>query len=131
MGEVYEALYLGQKVAVKTIKGISGPPDKKSKLYTDLVTELEILATIGRHPNIVGFIGAVTNSRPLLVMELVAGPTLESFLHADKGKKVVLKNATVAGWSRGLLSAVAHLHERDPIIIHRDCKCTPLCGLYM
>ncbi len=131
MGDVYVAVFRDQKVAAKTIKGLSAAPDKKSKMYTELITELALLASVGQHPNIVHFIGAVTLTKPMLIMELVGGPTLGEYLHGHgekEKKKLVLKNPTVAGWSRDLLSGVAHLHEMDPMIIHRDCElCVCVC----
>lgn len=123
MGDVYEASWQGKIVAAKTIKGASsGPLDKKSKLYKEVITELQVMSSVGSHPNIVTFFGAVTLSKPLIVMELIKGPTLESFLHEREGHSRSLKKATIAGWSRDLLRGVSHLHDRDPIIIHRDCE---------
>mmetsp|Transcript_13578 Transcript_13578/g.33299 ORF Transcript_13578/g.33299 Transcript_13578/m.33299 type:complete len:437 (+) Transcript_13578:106-1416(+) len=123
MGHVFVATYRGERVAAKTLIGVEKMMEKKDKRYKDLMMELEVMNHVGKHPHCVSFIGAVTMSKPIIVMELVNGPTLEAFLHPHHGPQPgSLRRETVAGWSRGLLAGVAHLHSREPMILHRDLK---------
>ena len=78
-GIVYEGACRGQPCAVKMLKcGVHGQDEARDRL----LLELNVLAAVGHHPNLVGFIGACLEdlSTPLLVEELIAGPSLEEHL---------------------------------------------------
>ena len=80
-GVVMRGDYNGQACAVKRLKaGVQ----VGSMEHDRLMMELSILASIGSHPNLVGFIGACIQdlSAPLILEELVAGPNLEDHLSA-------------------------------------------------
>jgi serine/threonine protein kinase len=55
---------------------------KDSVEYQRLLIELAILAGVGSHPNIVGFLGACMQdlTSPMIVKELVEGTSLEEHL---------------------------------------------------
>eukprot|EP00960_Hanusia_phi_P025307 742962-Hanusia_phi.AAC.4 len=55
MGSVFLANLRGQTVAAKMLKKTESAG---MQAYRDLITELDILISIGKHPNIVEFIGA-------------------------------------------------------------------------
>mmetsp|Transcript_699 Transcript_699/g.1782 ORF Transcript_699/g.1782 Transcript_699/m.1782 type:complete len:399 (-) Transcript_699:209-1405(-) len=128
MGVVHAGTHNGVPVAIKSFKGAAGEAviDRNSDFGRDLISELDLLFSVGHHPNLVGFYGAVTLSKPMLVLELVRGPTLDEVLHGKDGSvgKIDFNPHlnTVYGWSRDLLSGVAFMHDRDPCIIHRDLK---------
>ncbi|CAH3168200.1 unnamed protein product, partial [Porites evermanni] len=63
-------------VAVKMIK-----EDATEKEHTDLVSELELMKTIGKHKNIINLIGACTQGGPLyVVVEFAPNGNLRQFL---------------------------------------------------
>ncbi len=53
--------------------------------YKDLIMELDILATVGKHQNLVEFYGACIQdvADPVIFEEFVDGPNLEQFLGAS------------------------------------------------
>jgi len=55
-----------------------------SREHNHLLTELSILASIGAHPNLVGFRGTCMQDGniPYILEELVDGPNLEDYLSA-------------------------------------------------
>ena len=87
------------------------------------------------HPNVVKFVGACIKDpdNPILLEELVAGPSLEKFL--INRRTVRLEKRTIWSWTNDLLQGLNFLHNRNPIIIHRDLKpanlllTTDLCTL--
>jgi serine/threonine protein kinase len=121
MADIFEAKYNGKVCAAKVLKNIPEASDPQSKMYRDLVSEINIMASLPPHANILMYYAAITvGHKPVLFMELVKGLSLNEYLH--DGKFWRPSNATVAGWTRDLLSAVAHLHDRDPIVVHRDSE---------
>jgi hypothetical protein len=91
-GTVFRAMYNGQTCAVKTLMD----DDAHGVQYERLLLELSVLAGIGKHPNLVSFLGACIqeNSAPMIVEELVNGPDLGQFLSSkppdfDLGKPTV------------------------------------------
>ena len=78
-GLVYKGVWKGRACAIKKLKnGIS----KDSVEYQRLLIELGILAGVGDHSNIVGFLGAciLDIGSPMIVEELVDGTNLANFL---------------------------------------------------
>ena len=115
MGRVFEATWNGRPVAAKTFKGKGAQDDfdRNSTFGRDLCHELDVLYAVGNHPSIVSFYGAVTKSKPCLLLELVKGPTLDEYLHGESFNLHVNPHiATVAGWTRDLLSGINFMHDR-------------------
>ncbi|XP_019639633.1 PREDICTED: tyrosine-protein kinase receptor Tie-2-like [Branchiostoma belcheri] len=69
-----------QTVAVKTLKAFSQEKDKE-----DLIGELDILVTVGRHDNIISLVGACTVGGPLtLVVEYAPNGCLKDWLRNNR-----------------------------------------------
>ena len=116
---ILKARFRGQTCVAKMLKsGVSA----NTQAYKDLIMELEILTSVTAHPNVVQFMGACirTPEKPVVLEEYVDGPTLENFLSGRRGSR--LEKRTIYGWSLDLLRALDFLHNRNPIIIHRDMK---------
>mmetsp|Transcript_8587 Transcript_8587/g.21154 ORF Transcript_8587/g.21154 Transcript_8587/m.21154 type:complete len:310 (+) Transcript_8587:222-1151(+) len=118
MACIYKAKLKGRECVGKKLKQNIGP---QSQAYKDLIMELEILTSVGHHPNLVEFYGAciVDLTSPIILEELVKGPNLETFMTQ---KYVKLERNTVYGWTLDIVRALDFLHNRNPIIIHRDLK---------
>jgi len=125
MAEIYRATLTarGGQQTVCVAKKLKSGTDAESQAYKDLIMELEILATVERHPNCVRFYGACIEDpkNPIILEEYVTGPNLEDYM--DKaGQGVQLSKAVVFKWIMDLLRALDHIHNRNPIIMHRDLK---------
>ena len=90
---VYKGRCRNQPCAIKVLK--RGFP-KGTPEYRDLVIELGVLASLGPHPNLVGFLGACVQdmTAPALVIEYIDGADLERYLSSlkegfDLGRKKV------------------------------------------
>mmetsp|Transcript_33605 Transcript_33605/g.65571 ORF Transcript_33605/g.65571 Transcript_33605/m.65571 type:complete len:316 (+) Transcript_33605:247-1194(+) len=120
-GVIYEAKFLGQSVAAKSLK--TWGDGLIEQAYKDIVMELDVLECVGKHPNLVGFFGVCMEDkrRPVVIEELVGGPCLEDYLQ-NGGCRGDLKRGTILAWSQDLFRALEFLHNRDPIIMHRDLK---------
>mmetsp|Transcript_14666 Transcript_14666/g.33864 ORF Transcript_14666/g.33864 Transcript_14666/m.33864 type:complete len:335 (-) Transcript_14666:293-1297(-) len=118
MGVTFKAKLKGRKCVAKKLKQNTGP---QSQAYKDLIMELDIRPSVGHHPNLVEFYGAciVNLSSPIILEELVKGPNLEAFMTQ---KYVKLERNTVYGWTLDIVRALDFLHNRNPIIIHRNLK---------
>lgn len=57
----------------------------------------------------------------VLLVELMDGASLADYL-ARRRPGFDLGCATARRWAGDLLRALAHLHDRDPILMHRDVK---------
>ena len=103
-GVVFKGTFNGKPCAVKMLKdGVT-----KGMEYERLLLELSILAGVGKHPNLVCFLGACfqEDKTPMIVEEFVEGPDLEEYLHF-KQFEFNLGQPTV--WSN-----FAFLHYPDP-----------------
>ncbi|ESO00661.1 hypothetical protein HELRODRAFT_175642 [Helobdella robusta] len=75
-GLVMTGYYRSQQVAIKVIKGDVLPSYKE-----ELLREIQLMKTIGRHNNIVSIVGACTLKDPIaLIMEYMPFGNLQSFL---------------------------------------------------
>jgi serine/threonine protein kinase len=103
-------------------------PDKTQDTSKDIMREVEMLATVQRHPNVVSFCGffraedadihAMPNSsRYALMMIFCSGGDLSDIV--SKGRCDFTEEDAAQKIS-GLLSALVHIHSRD--IVHRDVK---------
>jgi len=117
-GEVHRGSWRGTEVAVK-------------RLREDMANERELLefrrelAIVNHlaHPNIVQFLGAVTNSMPLcIVTEFMPGGNLADLLTA-RGEDKPFPLGKALTWAMDCTKGMRYLHERRPtMIIHRDLK---------
>ncbi|KAH6759468.1 Integrin-linked protein kinase family [Perilla frutescens var. frutescens] len=109
------ALWRGTKVAVKTFwEGID--IEDKVKAFRD---ELSLLQKV-RHPNVVQFLGAVTQSSPMMI---VTEYLPKGDLHEYLKKKGPLKPATALRFAMDIARGMNYLHEHRPeAIIHRDLE---------
>lgn len=117
---VYRSKINGKACAVKVLRTDT---EKRNQKFQDILIEIFVMSKLGSHPNLIEFYGACLSEaeNPIVLMELMEGQDLENFLNQqpigfDLGKRVVYE------WSHNLLSALDFLHDRDPIIIHRDVK---------
>lgn len=116
----------GVTVAVKEIRALSEETDLST--IQAVQRELRVLTNVS-HPNIVRFVGLVTEFFPLrLVLEYCAGGSLFELLHNCWD--------TPVSWMQRIkmlldtASAEDHLHSFEPPIIHRDLKSLNLMLLH-
>ncbi len=112
MGAVYHAVDTrgGRAVALKVLRSVHGPGARQR-----FAREAEVLRTL-RHPAIVDFLDAgEENGQPFVVMELVAGGSLE-----DRLAKGPLPEVEAVALVARLARAVAYAHEHG--VLHRDLK---------
>ncbi|XP_041995221.1 integrin-linked protein kinase 1-like isoform X1 [Salvia splendens] len=109
------ATWAGTKVAVKVF--YEGAADEnKVRSFRD---ELSLLLSI-RHPNVVQFIGAVTQSSPMMI---VTEYLPKGDLHEYLKRKGSLKPAKAIRLAMDIARGMNYLHERRPgAIIHRNLE---------
>jgi serine/threonine protein kinase/tetratricopeptide (TPR) repeat protein len=114
MGEVYLAYdtRLGRKVAVKTLlANAAGPLPHPQQLFQEARAAAALM-----HPNIAAIHDVIEfEGVPMIVMEYVAGTSLDAFLRAERPTI-----AQAIEWGIQMTSALAAAHARD--IIHCDIK---------
>ncbi|KGN51950.1 integrin-linked protein kinase 1 [Cucumis sativus] len=114
-GEILKAYWRGTPVAVKRI--LPSLSDDRLVIQ-DFRHEVNLLVKL-RHPNIVQFLGAVTEKKPLmLITEYLRGGDLHQYLK-DKGS---LSPATAINFALDIARGMAYLHNEPNVIIHRDLK---------
>ncbi|ONK75419.1 uncharacterized protein A4U43_C03F16650 [Asparagus officinalis] len=114
-GEIVRASWRGTPVAVKRI--LPSLSDDKLVIQ-DFRHEVNLLVKL-RHPNIVQFLGAVTDRKPLmLITEFLRGGDLHQFLK-EKGS---LSPSTAVNFALDIARGMAYLHNEPNVIIHRDLK---------
>ncbi|XP_051115448.1 integrin-linked protein kinase 1-like [Andrographis paniculata] len=105
----------GTKVAVKTFWE-GNADDDKVKAFGD---ELSLLQKI-RHPNVVQFLGAVTQSSPMMI---VTEYLPKGDLHEYLKRKGALKPLRALKLAMDIARGMNYLHEHKPeAIIHRDLE---------
>ncbi|KAL9316612.1 hypothetical protein ACSQ67_017613 [Phaseolus vulgaris] len=110
------ALWRGTEVAVKTLGEEVFTDDDKVKAFHDELTLLEKI----RHPNVVQFLGAVTQSTPMMI---VTEYLPQGDLHAYIKRKGALKPVTAVKFALDIARGMNYLHEHKPeAIIHRDLE---------
>ncbi|MED6136056.1 hypothetical protein PIB30_052361 [Stylosanthes scabra] len=110
------ALWRGIQVAVKTLEEDVFTDDDKVKAFHD---ELALLQKV-RHPNVVQFLGAVTQSTPMIIVtEYLPLGDLRAYLK----RKGALKPGTAVKFALDIARGMNYLHEHKPeAIIHRDLE---------
>ncbi|XP_010529228.1 PREDICTED: serine/threonine-protein kinase STY8 [Tarenaya hassleriana] len=110
------AKWRGIQVAVKKLEDEVLSDEEKVRKFHD---ELALLQRL-RHPNIVQFLGAVTQSSPMMIVtEYLPRGDLRELLK----RKGQLKPATAIRYALDIARGMSYLHEikQDPII-HRDLE---------
>ncbi|WOH12589.1 hypothetical protein DCAR_0832095 [Daucus carota subsp. sativus] len=114
-GEILKAFWRGTPVAVKRI--LPNLSDDRLVIQ-DFRHEVNLLVKL-RHPNIVQFLGAVTERKPLmLITEYLRGGDLHQYLK-EKG---ALSPAVAVSFALDIARGMAYLHNEPNVIIHRDLK---------
>lgn len=101
------------------VKEIPGDLSNQPQIVAGFREELALLQKL-RHPNIVQFLGAVTQSTPMrIILEYCAGGNLHSYLQRKKRLEVGKAVVYALDIARGL----NYLHEWKPeAIMHRELK---------
>jgi serine/threonine-protein kinase len=110
-GAVYlaEDTWIDKKVAIKV-------PHRQSLDFGELLREPRLLATLN-HPNIVSIITAEKQDNVFfIVMEYVAGETLESIINRDGALEI----SRALDYTCQMCNAVDHAHGQG--VIHRDLR---------
>ncbi|KAF6171782.1 hypothetical protein GIB67_007303 [Kingdonia uniflora] len=114
-GEILKACWRGTPVAVKRI--LPSLSDDRLVIQ-DFRHEVNLLVKL-RHPNIVQFLGAVTEKKPLmLITEYLRGGDLHQHLK-EKGS---LSPSTAISFALDIARGMAYLHNEPNVIVHRDLK---------
>ncbi|KAJ6891667.1 integrin-linked protein kinase 1 [Populus alba x Populus x berolinensis] len=114
-GEILKASWRGTPVAVKRI--LPSLSDDRLVIQ-DFRHEVNLLVKL-RHPNIVQFLGAVTDRKPLmLITEYLRGGDLHQYLK-EKG---ALSPSTAINFALDIARGMAYLHNEPNVIVHRDLK---------
>ncbi|KAM1917759.1 hypothetical protein ACFX13_037322 [Malus domestica] len=115
-GTYRTASWRGIQVAVKMLAEEVLVDEDKVKAFRD---ELALLQKI-RHPNVVQFLGAVTQSSPMMIVtEYLPKGDLRAFLK----QRGALKPITAVKFALDIARGMSYLHENKPeAIIHRDLE---------
>jgi serine/threonine protein kinase len=117
-GVVYKAeqLALGRIVAIKAIRNVDFEDNPEQ--VERLLREARIVAQMGMHENIAQVYDAKQfGGLPCIIMEYVAGDSLEAKLEAAGGRLHLPRVVEVV---RQVCRGLSHAHERG--VIHRDVK---------
>ncbi|GKV37559.1 hypothetical protein SLEP1_g45579 [Rubroshorea leprosula] len=116
-GTVHRAEWHGSDVAVKILM----EQDLHAERYKEFLREVAIMKRL-RHPNIVLFMGAVTQPPNLsIVTEYLSRGSLFRLLHRP-GAREVLDERRRLNMACDVAKGMNYLHRRNPPIVHRDLK---------
>lgn len=110
------ASWRGTQVAVKVLPDHLIMDEEKIEAFRD---ELALLQQL-RHPNVVQFLGAVTQSNPMMIItEYLPKGDLCAFLE----RKGALKSSIAVKFALDIARGMNYLHQHKPeAIIHRDLE---------
>ncbi|KAF2289763.1 hypothetical protein GH714_038523 [Hevea brasiliensis] len=116
-GTVHRADWHGSDVAVKILM----EQDFHAERFKEFLREVAIMKRL-RHPNIVLFMGAVTQRPNLsIVTEYLSRGSLFRLLHKS-GAKEALDERRRLSMAYDVAKGMNYLHKRNPPIVHRDLK---------
>ncbi|KAI4998807.1 hypothetical protein ZWY2020_054149 [Hordeum vulgare] len=116
-GTVHRADWHGSDVAVKILM----EQDYHLDRFKEFMREVAIMKSL-RHPNIVLFMGAVTEPPNLsIVTEYLSRGSLYKLLHRS-GAREVLDERRRLNMAFDVAKGMNYLHRRSPPIVHRDLK---------
>ncbi|KAG8647110.1 serine/threonine-protein kinase CTR1 isoform X1 [Manihot esculenta] len=116
-GTVHRADWHGSEVAVKILM----EQDFDTERIKEFLREVAIMKRL-RHPNIVLFMGAVTQPPNLsIVTEYLSRGSLYRLLHKS-GAREVLDERRRLSMAYDVAKGMNYLHKRNPPIVHRDLK---------
>ncbi|XP_043698334.1 serine/threonine-protein kinase CTR1-like [Telopea speciosissima] len=116
-GTVHRADWHGSDVAVKILM----EQDLHAERFKEFLREVAIMKRL-RHPNIVLFMGAVTQPPNLsIVTEYLSRGSLYRLLHRP-GAREVLDERRRLNMAYDVAKGMNYLHRRNPPIVHRDLK---------
>ncbi|KAJ4969967.1 hypothetical protein NE237_003066 [Protea cynaroides] len=116
-GTVHRADWHGSDVAVKILM----EQDFHAERFEEFLREVAIMKRL-RHPNIVLFMGAVTQRPNLsIVTEYLSRGSLYRLLHKS-GAREVLDERRRLNMAYDVAKGMNYLHRRNPPIVHRDLK---------
>jgi GAF domain-containing protein len=114
-GEVYKALVRGKIVAVKKLH----VRNLRAEQIDSFCSEASLMCQLN-HPNIVGFIGAVTEPSNLCILTQFCnrGSLADLLLELTVVMNFAMKVQCALDAAQGML----YLHNSNPVILHRDLK---------
>ncbi|KAL4339347.1 hypothetical protein GQ457_08G018550 [Hibiscus cannabinus] len=116
-GTVHRAEWNGSDVAVKILM----EQDLHGERFKEFLREVAIMKRL-RHPNIVLFMGAVTQPPNLsIVTEYLSRGSLYRLLHKP-GAREALDERRRLSMAYDVANGMNYLHRRSPPIVHRDLK---------
>ncbi|GFZ11184.1 protein kinase superfamily protein [Actinidia rufa] len=117
-GTVHLAKWRGSDIAVKILK----EQDFHTDSFTEFQKEVSIMKRLGYHPNVVLFMGAVTQPPNLsIVTEYLSRGSLYNLLQMrDTG--VILDDRCRLNMACDVAKGMNYLHQLKPPIVHRDLK---------
>ncbi|PIN10259.1 Tyrosine kinase [Handroanthus impetiginosus] len=116
-GTVHRAEWNGCDVAVKILM----EQDFHAERFKEFLREVAIMKRL-RHPNIVLFMGAVTEPPNLsIVTEYLSRGSLYRLLHKP-GAREALDEKRRLSMAYDVAKGMNYLHKRNPPIVHRDLK---------
>ncbi|KAH6806082.1 hypothetical protein C2S51_030913 [Perilla frutescens var. frutescens] len=116
-GTVHRAEWNGCDVAVKILM----EQDFHAERFKEFIREVAIMKQL-RHPNIVLFMGAVTEPPNLsIVTEYLSRGSLYRLLHKP-GAREALDEKRRLSMAYDVAKGMNYLHKRNPPVVHRDLK---------
>uniref|UniRef100_A0A3N7GQY6 non-specific serine/threonine protein kinase n=1 Tax=Populus trichocarpa TaxID=3694 RepID=A0A3N7GQY6_POPTR len=116
-GTVYHADWRGSDVAVKILE----EQEFHAERFEEFLSEVAIMKRL-RHPNIVLFMGAVTQPPNLsIVMEYLSRGSLHKLLHMNDAASILDERRRL-NMAYDVAKGMNYLHQFRPPIVHRDLK---------
>ncbi|XP_029117550.1 serine/threonine-protein kinase CTR1 isoform X2 [Elaeis guineensis] len=117
IGAVHRADWHGSDVAVKILMEQDFHPER----FKEFLREVAIMKSL-RHPNIVLFMGAVTQPPNLsIVTEYLSRGSLYRLLRKTDAKEILDERRRL-NMAFDVAKGMNYLHKRNPPIVHRDLK---------